>query len=340
VDRGRRRERLEQWQRDVDTYKREINLVEYAISRGYELRKKECYRSARVLKHPADQHKIVVSRDATDGHWVYFGIQPGYEGSQGRGLARTADNGTIVDFILHRAGGRLDMKQVHAECRRWLGRPDPLPPNPTYDVEASLPAVRDRLACALRYQDAQVAETSPYLLGRGLSAETLRHPRFRDTWRQDARGNVLFVHRDREGISGFEVKNHGFTGFAAGGTKTCWHSAAYRSDAALVVAESAIDALSYHELHARADARYVSTAGMPSALQLGLLERAAAKMASGSTIIAAVDADRGGDLLSHVLKRCMAQSHVRFVRHSPTQARAKDWNDVLRMQRQQREQTP
>jgi len=161
----------------------------------------------------------------------------------------------------------------------------------------------------------------------------LQHPRFRNTWRQDARGNVLFVHRDREGISGFEVKNQGFTGFAAGGIKTCWHSAAYRSDAMLVVTESAIDALSYYELYPHPHARFISTAGMPSALQLNLLARAAAKMPFGSTVIAAVDADRGGDLLRRVLEPHMSGIGLWFMRHSPTQERAKDWNDVLRMQR-------
>lgn len=71
-----RQERLDQWRRDLDGYKSQINLVEYAISCGYELRKKESYRSARVLKHAGDDHKIVVARDAADNHWVYFAIRP------------------------------------------------------------------------------------------------------------------------------------------------------------------------------------------------------------------------------------------------------------------------
>jgi len=157
VESERRNERLEQWRRDLETYKREINLVEYAISRGYELRKKECYRKARVLKHPADQHKIVVSRDATDGHWVYFAIAPGYEESTERGLARTADNGTIVDFMLNRVGGRLDMKDVHAECRRWLGRPDPV---------AAQPGLRRRSLAAFGARSIGVCASVPGRAGR------------------------------------------------------------------------------------------------------------------------------------------------------------------------------
>src|SRR4051812_17389352 len=115
----RRYERLEQWRRELEAYKREIHLVEYAISQGYELRKKESYVRARVLKHPGEGHKIVVARDAGDNHWVYFAIQPGYgRQRKGLGLGRGEDNGTIVDFIHARSGGRADMKQIHAECRQ------------------------------------------------------------------------------------------------------------------------------------------------------------------------------------------------------------------------------
>jgi hypothetical protein len=332
VESARRQELLDQWRRDLEAYKREINLVEYAISCGYELRKKESYRAARVLKHAGDNHKIVVARDATDNHWVYFAIQPGYEGVKGRGPARNVDNGTIVDFILSRERGRFDMKQVHEECRGWLGRPDPLPPRPEHDVLPSHPTERDRLAVAMRYQAAQVTAGHAYLQERGLSPQTLQDPRFRDSWRQDARGNALFVHRDAEGISGYEVKNREFTGFASGGIKSVWHSSARAGDKTLVIAESAIDAMSYHQLHPRSDARYMSIGGMPNDGQLALLKRAAAKMPPGSTIVAAVDADRGGDLLHGVLERSMAQPHVRFVRHSPSLDRCKDWNDVLQRQ--------
>jgi hypothetical protein len=328
-----RQERLDQWRRELDGYKREINLVEYAISCGYELRKKESYRAARVLKHAGDNHKIVVARDANDNHWVYFAIQPGNEAVKGRGFARGADNGTIVDFILSRERGA-DMKRVHEECRRWLGRPDPLPPRPEHDVLASLPTEHDRLAVEMRYQAAKVAPEHAYLQERGLSPLTLQDPRFRDAWRTDARGNALFVHRDAEGISGFEVKNRSFTGFASGGIKSLWCSAARTGDTTLVVAESAIDAMSYHQLHPRGDARYMSIGGMPKEEQLALLERAASKMPPGSTIISAVDADRGGDLLHSALERRMALPHVRFVRHSPAVERCKDWNEVLQRARE------
>lgn len=333
-----RHERLGQWRRDLDAYKREINLVEYAISCGYELRKKESYRAARVLKHTGDDHKIVVAKDASDGHWVYFAIRPNNQ-VKGRGFARGADNGSIVDFILSR-DPRADMKRVHEECRRWLGRPDPLPTHPEHDVVASRPTERDRFKVALSYEAASVAPGNTYLQERGLSLQTLQDTRFRDSWRTDGRGNALFLHRDADGISGFELKNRGFTGFASGGIKSLWCSTARAGDKTLVVAESAVDAMSYHQLYPRSDARYMSTGGAPSEAQLELLKRAAAKMSPGSTIVLAVDADRGGDALHRALERAMAQPHVRIVRHSPVIERCKDWNDVLRQQVRVRDKGP
>jgi hypothetical protein len=47
------------------------------------------------------------------------------------------------------------------------------------------------------------------------------------------------AHRDDSGeLTGFEVKNRGFTGFAAGGTRSARQSAACEDDRVLVVIES------------------------------------------------------------------------------------------------------
>ena len=158
----------------------------------------------------------------------------------------------------------------------------------------------DERSAAEAFSKASRAEGSAYLHARGLRPETLRAPLFAETWRVGPRGNVLFAHTDDAGIvTGFEVKNHGFTGFAAGGRKTAWQSAALPGDRALVIAESAIDALSHYQLHPeeRGSTRYLSTAGQPSRAQLDVLDRVYASMTPGSTIVAAVDADAGASAL-------------------------------------------
>ena len=178
---------------------------------------------------------------------------------------------------------------------------------------------------------ARVSETSAYLAARGLRQETLCDPRFAGTWRMDARGNVLFVHTGEAGVvSGFEIKNRGFTGFVPGGTKTAWQSASRADDRALVVTESAIDALSYHQLHRdrHESIRYLSTAGTPSTAQFELLGRIFARLPPASTVVAAVDSDEAGRKLASRIETLTRRiPHVEFRRDAPD--RAKDWNDVL-----------
>ncbi|RDD30857.1 hypothetical protein CR161_09180 [Prosthecochloris sp. ZM] len=103
--------------------------------------------------------------------------------------------------------------------------------------------------------------SSSYLEERGITAATLRDFRFRGRVRTDRKGNVVFPYYDRQGLCGFEMKNRGYTGFSKHGTKGLWTSRAVPSDNRLVLAESPIDALSYHQLHGDARTRYISMGG-------------------------------------------------------------------------------
>jgi hypothetical protein len=190
---------------------------------------------------------------------------------------------------------------------------------------------RDAPSPAEAFAAAHIPESCPYLHARGLRRETLCDPSFAGTWAEDARGNALFVHTGDAGtVTGYEVKNVGFTGFAPGGTKAAWQSVARPDDRALVITESAIDALSYHQLHkdTRESSRYLSTAGSPSPAQFELFERAFFRLPPASTVVAAVDSDEDGHKLAGRIE-ALAQRlpHVAFRRHAP--AGAKDWNDLL-----------
>jgi len=72
---------------ELETFKRVIDLSEYAAARGYQLDRKESSRSSRVMRFDGD--KISISR-APDGHWVYYSFR------------NLEDNGTIVDFVANR----------------------------------------------------------------------------------------------------------------------------------------------------------------------------------------------------------------------------------------------
>ena len=62
----------------------------------------------------------------------------------------------------------------------------------------------------------------PYLeRRRALPPALLALDRFAGRIRIDDKGNAVFPHFDAEGLSGYELKNVGFTGFASGGARRC-----------------------------------------------------------------------------------------------------------------------
>ena len=84
-------------------------------------------------------------------------------------------------------------------------------------------------------------------------------------------------------MCGYEIKNGGFTGFAAGGQKGLWFSHTQPADRRLVLTESAIDALSYAALFPDAEdqTRYASLGGKPSSRQRTLVQATIASYRQG-----------------------------------------------------------
>ena len=319
---------------EIHRFKRDIDLRSYAVSKGYRFDKRESTPTWTVLRNDASGDKIVVGR-GKDGHWCYFShSDPQHRGS-------------IVDFV--RRQGLDSWREVFRELRDWTGQRGDQPAPPSVPIAR---IARDRSAIVRELAAAREVSTHRYLESRGLTAETLSAPRFRGTWKQAASGRreVLFLHRDHDGLSGAERKNPGFTGFTSGGSKGVWASNTTSKDNRLVITESAIDALSYHQLHPHPRTRYVSCAGQPKANQVesgdvqrpGLLDAAIASMPAGSIIVAATDADMAGYHFADRIAQLSAKhQHVTFERHAPTLG--KDWNDhlqVLRTPSRSREPQP
>jgi hypothetical protein len=295
---------------ELERFKREIPLAEYASSRGYQLDRRESSRSYVVMRK--DEDKVVIKRGQQKDFWVYYNPHD------------DQDHGTIVDFVKRRT--RLTLGAIRKELRPWLGE-DRRRYIPRIFTPAAAPE-HDRAAVAREYDQARETRGCSYLQGRGLRPETLSDERFRAMWREEADGKVIFPHRDREGLSGFERKGPRFTGFASGGQKSLWHSHCRAGDTRLVLVESAIDALSYHQLNPRPDTRYMSIGGAISPHQRELLEQAIAKMPAGATVVLAFDNDKAGqDLCTSVQQ--LAGSRCKVVREVPVHG--KDWNELLKV---------
>ncbi len=316
LERGRRaleRKRKE----ELEKFKIEINLVEYAQSQGYQYITSESSCNSAILRHPQGD-KIVVATD-TDGHGVYFSVRD------------DADNGTIIDFVQNRRN--FSLGGVRKELRNWLFEPA-LQSFELTPVDKPQSVSRDRLSVIKAVSNFQVASEHPYLEQRGIKQSILESDRFLGTVAIDKRGNAIFPHHDQDGLTGYSVKNTNFTGFSRGGTKTLWQSNQKHGDLKLVITESAIDAMSYHQLFAleNPNTRYISTGGTISNYQLELIESAMTEMAKlGGEIVIATDNDSMGNKMAKTIAK-VAPEVSKIYRHVPQQS--KDWNEVIERSRQ------
>lgn len=300
-------------QSELEAFKREIDLTEYAAACGYELDRAASSRCSAVLVHGSGD-KIVVAKDP-DGHWIFFSVRD------------DQDNGTIIDFVQHRTGGSLG--EVRKELRPWIGRSPALPATPRTWPELE-PASKDLLRVQARLAGMPTAVAHEYLeRERAIPQAILADARFAGRIRADERGNAVFPHWKDDVVCGFEVKNRGFTGFSGGGEKGLWLSHGFESDNALVVAESAIDALSHFAIRRPAAARYASIAGAMNPGQPALLRRAAGELPAGSRLLIATDNDEGGDRLTVAIQEALRGLPIETSEDRPP-TRGLDWNDVLK----------
>lgn len=304
---------------EIERFKRDINLVEYAEACGFEIDRRESSRASLVMRQGDD--KIIVATDQ-DGHGVYFNVRD------------ESDNGTIIDFVQKRHG--LNLGQVRKELRPWIGGDELRYSPPRRKPEAErphkpAPSSPDRqvvLAAWARIQP--TIGRHPYLEQvRKLAPATLADPRFVDMVRSDERGNAAFPHFDQQGLTGYELKNDGFTGFSPKGTKAVWASANLEKAPRVILVESAIDAMSHAQLSGDVEAAYLSIGGTMSDDQRALVRAILAKAAEREAeVIIATDADEPGRKLAAELQT-LAPAGANVARQEPTQG--KDWNDQVKV---------
>lgn len=299
---------------ELEDFKIRIDLRAYAASLGYSLDAKSSWRGTSVMRNATNDDKVIIKRDI-DHHYVFFSVRD------------DRDNGSIIDFIQNRNRG-MSLGAVRKELRPWLGHP-PVP----VPVFASLPTTsKDRMKVEAAYALTQEVLTHAYLeRERALPAALFALDRFAGRVRKDQRGNAIFPHFDQDGMSGYEIRNKNFQGFASGGTKSMWLSHEYPDDARLVITEGAIDALSFAVLHPDNHARYASIGGKPNAQQKELIRSASARLPVGGEVISAMDNDNDGDELTEMVRdavRLSGRTDLLFAIRKPVGF--KDWNDALR----------
>jgi Toprim-like/Protein of unknown function (DUF3991) len=303
---------------ELENFKTVIDLRAYAAGQGYQLDRAESWRGTSVMRHPVTDDKVIIKR-GLDGHYVYFSVRD------------DRDNGSVIDFVQFRQ--RLSLGAVRKELRPWIGEP----PIPVPTFAPLNKTERDRMKVEAAYARMQDASTGhPYLeRERALPASLLGSDRFTGRVRKDEKGNAVFPHFDAKGMSGYELKNIGFTCFAPGGSKALWLSNLLADDKRLVFCEAAIDALSHALLFPDNHASYASIGGKPNPQQPELIRVAAALMPFESEIVSAMDADADGARLTDIVRKAVALTgrlDLQFSVQHPFGA--KDWNDQLRQKPQ------
>lgn len=299
---------------DFAAYKQDINLTQYAASLGYEIDRKKSTRSSIAMRH-TNGDKVIVSRRGRN--WVYFSVHD------------NTDNGTIINFIQHRTSK--SMGEIGQELAAWLGGGATLPTPKAYaqDVEEHQP---DRQRVKAVFGRTRPVAAHPYLVGeRKIPAHVLTSPRFRGRVHQDRYGNAVFPHRDAEGLCGLELKNTDKGVLVKGSIKGLWTSNISAGDATLVIAEVAIDAISYHAIFMKPDTAYAAVSGGMGPHQYSVLMSLIRKMEKLETVILATDNDKGGDQIALLLEAYLKEQGFtgEVVRHMP-EGMGKDWNEVLK----------
>ena len=268
---------------------------------GFTLDKLKSTAKGRIMRKQDD--KLLVMR-GDNGNWIVTDMRAGKSGS-------------VLDLVMWLTGCSLAeatnrLQAVNCDKTQTLSLSIPQKQNPI-----TPPLLLDTLEPATR-ETANLAE-------RGIG-DWVQHPLFLGKVLMDKRGNACFPHYDDNGITGWEIKNKGFTGFANGGHKGLWFSNRPAVLGRLVFTESAIDAMSYQAIHGWDDARYLSLGGGIGRNQIGLITRAIERSPPECLIVLAVDNDAAGNGYIQQIE-ALANGCRRVKAHQPTTG--KDWNEAL-----------
>ena len=300
--------------KELERLKKEIDLVEYALTHNYtEFDRNQSSRTCVVLRRQADDGKIAVSR-SHDGHWVYYDF-------------RCNKGGSILDFVMQQSC--FNLGRARQELRKGL------PHNINFFSHTARffklrTSAKDRRRAAWEYADTSpVGKHHNYLERRGISLESVLTDRFTEVVRGDRYGNACFPYFDFGGVAGVEKRNENFKCYTKGGRKGLWRSNLLECDTQAVICEAPIDALSYAKLRNDTNdrTRYFATGGQISRFQWGLFDGLMQKYRSQKiAIILAFDNDPGG-------RAYILQFHERYPGEEITidlpPRKGQDWNDAL-----------
>ncbi len=295
---------------ELEIFKTKISLSEYAEVYGFALDRRASSKHCHVMR--AGDEKIVITR-GKDGHDVYFNVRD------------ERDSGSIVDFLQKRE--RLNLGQVRKELRPWAGLKGPRVESvkrrrPEQErIDRPAPIERDRAEFIASFH--RLTQYTGDYLTRERKIKQSTIDAFAGVLRQDPNGNACFLHCNQAGeVTGWEIKNRGFTGYSTGGSKALvMHMPDGERVRRVLIVESTIDAMSYYQRHGRDGDLYVSIAGTMSDTQKQHLRNL---VSDAPAVAIATDNDKQGNEYAATVRQWRSDAE----RETPSYG--KDWNDELR----------
>lgn len=233
--------------RILEKIKTEIDLVCFAISKGYEINRRKTSLGSACLER-GKKDTIIVAKD-TDGHFVYFNPR------------NHTDGGSILDFVMNKESKSL--RQAKEDLQSLIGVA--LDSRRVAFVPKLAKSDKNTIEVMKLYSQLEdISENSKvhgYFRARCLEISDCINERFAGKIKTDSYNAAIFPHYNEKGIVGWEAKNWNFTGCPKGSDKGIWASNRKKTDTILVIAESGIDCLSYYALKNHQNSWFVSTGG-------------------------------------------------------------------------------
>lgn len=252
--------------------KEQVELPRLLSHFGYNLRKGEHLGKGKWHVFEGDDTLVVFQ--GRGGDWMYFNAQD------------ERDKGSVIDWMKNRVSsgciagiaqppGRNLWQSVNDHFRAYLNLPEEQ--RPRLDLPPIVETAPGEKFHSIYTQHCRPLENTAYLEGRGITKSTIANPQFagrilnqyhtvqREGMPPKTYVNTAFPAYHEGRVVGLELKGEGFKGQAPESqfTRSLWLSKPPADGPAtvLVVSESALDTLSYAQLHPGEKALYASTAG-------------------------------------------------------------------------------
>lgn len=291
-------------------FRKEISIIELALSIGYKIRKNEGIKWP-VLKDEVSGDKIIIVNPKSTSNQGYFNP---YDAK---------DKGTLINFVKNRIGsifpyqnGKSEVGNINAVLYNYQNLP--LPEKNMFKADViHLSEEYSEKEFFLPEGLTQLKDPF-YLHYRGIQSQTIHDVLFKEKIFNIKVGdynNIGFPYFNHSGeIVGFEVRNKQFKHVIEGSDRSIgiWHSNIPETIEAAILTESPIDALSYHQLKGKKNSWYVSFGGSVTAGQLetvkSIIEQT--KSIPGLKIISAVDNDEMGKIYTQKFKEAFAANII------------------------------